>query len=214
MLSPSLNQEKALIFRITHAENLGWILDNGLHARNSEKKDPQFTNIGNSDLINKRNGRTVPVEPGGTLSDYIPFYFTPYSIMLYNIHTGYGGLTRVPNRDIIILVSSLHKIHKLGLNYAFTSGHAYPVYADYYNDLNDLNKIDWALLQNRDFKTDPDDPAKKERYQAEALVHRHLPVEALHGIACYDKAMQTRIETELKKKQLEIKVLAKDNYYF
>jgi hypothetical protein len=30
--------------------------------------------------------------------------------------------------------------------------------------------VDWPLLQKRDFKRDPDDPAKLERYQAEALV--------------------------------------------
>ena len=41
----------------------------------------------------------------GTLNDYVPFYFTPFSIMMYNIKTGYGGIKHVPNEKIAILVS-------------------------------------------------------------------------------------------------------------
>ena len=29
---PKLNQQKALIWRIVHRENLPWILDNGVHC--------------------------------------------------------------------------------------------------------------------------------------------------------------------------------------
>ena len=81
----SLNSERALIFRIAHIKNTPWILDHGLHCRNSEECDPNFVEIGNPELIVKRIHRTVPISPGGLLSDYIPFYFTPYSPMLYNI---------------------------------------------------------------------------------------------------------------------------------
>ena len=48
----------------------------------------------------------------------------------------------------------------------FTNQHAYPVMAQYYNGLARLDQIDWAILQRRDFEHDPDDPGKKERYQA------------------------------------------------
>lgn len=60
--------------------------------------------------------------------------------------------------------------------FLFTDSHAYYQWANYYSDLAELAKIDWLLLQRRDLKRDPEDPAKFERYQAEALVHRHLPV--------------------------------------
>jgi len=83
-----LGPEKALIFRITHIDNMPWMLINGLHCRNSPDRDPNFVEIGNRDLIGKRASRVVPIHPGGTLSDYIPFYFTPCSPMLLNIKTG------------------------------------------------------------------------------------------------------------------------------
>ena len=48
----------------------------------------------------------MPIHPGGTLSDYVPFYFTPFSPMAYNIHTGLG-VNRINWRDIVVLVASL-----------------------------------------------------------------------------------------------------------
>jgi len=54
----------------------------------------------------------------------------------------------------------------------------------------DLDQLDWTILQNRDFKRDPDDPAKFGRYQAETLVHRHCPVQVLSGIVCHSDAVK------------------------
>jgi ssDNA thymidine ADP-ribosyltransferase, DarT len=64
-------------------------LENGLFCRNSEDCDPDYYNIGYKNLIDKRGSRIVPVEPGGVLNDYVPFYFAPRSPMLYSIHTGF-----------------------------------------------------------------------------------------------------------------------------
>ena len=87
---PNLNPEKALIWRIIHRDNLPWILDNGLACANAEMLAPNYVNIGNVDLIDKRRHRMVPIAPGGTLADYVPFYFTPFSVMMKNIHSGMG----------------------------------------------------------------------------------------------------------------------------
>lgn len=207
-----LSAEKGLIFRIVHRDNLQWMLDNGLHARNG-MTCATYRNIGNVDLISRRATRPVPVDPGGTLNDYVPFYFTPYSIMLYNIHTGYG-VARVPNDEIVILVASLHDIARKGFWFVFTNQHAYPVMAEYYNDLSKLDRVDWPLLQSRNFKHDPDDPGKKERYQAEALIWRHLPVSALLGVCCYTSAVERHIQNELKARKLELRTLVQTGWYF
>jgi len=106
-LNQTLTPEKALIFRITHCSNIPWILQNGLHCSLSTVQDPSFESIGNPDLIAKRRSRRVPIPPGGTLAEYIPFYFTPYTPMLYNIATGYAGVRQRGNDEIVILVSSL-----------------------------------------------------------------------------------------------------------
>jgi len=134
--------------------------------------------------------------------------------MLYNVTTGYGGVKKVPNANIVLLVSSVHEVEKRGIPFCFTSGHAYPAYADYYNSTADLDQIDWALLQRRDFSLDANDPGKKDRYQAEALVHHHLPLEGLLGMACYDEEVKKWIESELQARSIEMKVLALPRYYF
>lgn len=208
-----LNAQKALIFRITHRENIPWILRYGLHASNSNVLDPGFRAIGNADLINKRSTRPVSVGPGGMLSDYIPFYFTPFSIMMYNIHTGYN-VARVPNEDIVLLVSSLHRIAELQIPFVFTNQHAYPKFAGYYTDLACLDQIPWDQLNAKDFRHDPDDPGKKERYQAEALIWKHVPVQALLGICCHSDAVNQQIQAEITTLGLEITTQVQRGWYF
>jgi len=46
-----LNQTNGYVFRITHLDNVAWILENGMQARNGEKQDASYRNIGNVDLI-------------------------------------------------------------------------------------------------------------------------------------------------------------------
>ncbi|MEO0017994.1 MAG: hypothetical protein RLZZ522_1277 [Verrucomicrobiota bacterium] len=150
-MTVNLNPEKALIFRIVHVANVPWILDHGLHCRNSPEQDPGFVNIGSADLTDKRSRRAVPVPPGGVLSDYVPFYFTPFSIMMFNVKTGWGGITRREHRDIVIFVSSIHRVRELGLPFIFTNQHAYPVETEFFNRVEDLDRIDWPLLQSRIF---------------------------------------------------------------
>ena len=210
----SLSSDKALIFRIIHRDNLPWILDNGVHARNGKKFDPNYRNIGNPDLIDKRSRRLVQLGPGGTLSDYVPFYFTPFSIMMYNIKTGYGGISRVANEEIVILVSSLFRISELGIPFVFTDSHAYVRMAKYFTNLENLDQIDWALLNRRDFRNDPDDPGKLERYQAEALVWKCVPLKALTGVCCYTEAVNTWIKSELDQRGQEIKTTVQTKWYF
>jgi hypothetical protein len=209
----ALNAEQARIFRITHLDNVPWILEHGIHCKSSSTQDPHFVQIGLPDLIEKRARRTVPIAPGGFLSDYVPFYFTPSSIMLYNIKTGYGVTAR-PNEEIVVLVSSIHRLVELAIPFVFTDAHAYMFEADYYNDAVHLGKIDWKLLQNRDFRQDPDDPGKQGRYQAEALVHQHVPVEALLGIGCYNERSRTNLEAATRQYNRAVPIRTVTRWYF
>ncbi len=210
---PNLNPQKALIWRIVHRDNLPWILDNGLHCANSDLQAPNYINIGNTDLIDKRRHRVVPIAPGGTSADYVPFYFTPFSVMMKNIHSGRGVQQR-RNEDILILVSSLYHVQSIGLPFVFTNAHAYPDWVNFYSDLVQLTEIDWGILQRRDFKRDPDDPKKMERYQAEALLFQHLPIHGIIGIVCYTETLKQNIEQEIQARSLELKVIARSGWYF
>tara|TARA_Y100001933_G_C18994021_1_gene561747 strand:+ start:410 stop:1060 length:651 start_codon:yes stop_codon:yes gene_type:complete len=210
----SLNPEKALIWRITHRRNLPWILANGLHAGNGAARSPDWVDIGNPELIDRRSRREVPVLPGGVLNDYIPFYFTPFSPMMYNIYTGRGGVARMPNADIVILVSSLRQVAELDLPFVFTDRHAYTMTANYFNDLDGLSEIDWPLLQQRNFQRDPNDPEAFERYQAEALIHQHMPVRAIGGAICYTEGVQAELQQVATAAGIDFNVFCRKDWYF
>ena len=210
-----LNPERARIFRIVHISNVPSILDHGgLQCQNSADLVPNYINIGNDSLIDKRTRRYVPIAPGGPLSVYVPFYFTPFSIMMYNIKTGYGGITRRDNIDIVMFVSSMHRLNELGVPFVFTNQHAYAVDTEFYNDLQHLGEIDWPLLQSRDFKTDDNDPGKQLRYQAEALVHKYVPLEAILGIACVNDVIRKNLECSLEERGIELRVRSTPTWYF
>jgi len=208
------NPEKAFIFRIAHIDCVPWILRHGIQCRSSKLQDPKFVNIGSESLIAKRATFKVPIAPHGTLSDYVPFYFTPFSIMMYNIHTGHGGIRQRTNDEIVIFVSSLHKLAKQGIPFLFTDQHAYAAGTEYYDNLEQLKQVDWPLLQSRNFRTDDADPGKQLRYQAEALVHQMVPVDALMGVACHSEETRNVLAGLVAQAGVTLDVKALPNWYF
>lgn len=134
--------------------------------------------------------------------------------MMYNIRTGYNGITQRQNSNIVILVSSLPKFEECGVNYVFSDRHAKLETAYFYTDQDDLDKIDWPILQARDFRRDNDDLEKIERYQAEALAYTHVPVEALLGIVCYNQTVKKELTTAIENRELSLKLHVKPGWYF
>ncbi len=130
--------------------------------------------------------------------------------MLYNIKTGYGVPQR-PMSDIIILVSSLRRIEEKGIEFVFSDRHAYLKAAKFSDDLDDLDRIIWPALQARDFRKDDID--KFEKYQAEALVYKHVPVEALIGITCYNASTRDAVRTLAETNGADVEVIAKSGWY-
>jgi hypothetical protein len=133
---------------------------------------------------------------------------------VYNIHTGHGGITRRANDDVVIFVSSLHRVRELGLTFVFTDQHAYAAGTEYFNDLADLNRVDWPLLQSRDFKTSDTDPGKPLRYQAEALVYHDVPLPALSGIGCHNDIVRQKLESLIAAHGATLTVKATPKWYF
>lgn len=131
--------------------------------------------------------------------------------MLYNIKTG-RGVPKRDNEEIVIMVSSLYKLKERDISFVFTDRHAYLSAAQYSSDLSQLDWIDWAILQRRDFQRDASD--KFERYQAEALVYRHVPFDGLIGIICYNDSVAHRIKQSVAANGAKIQIAIKPGFYF
>jgi hypothetical protein len=80
--------------------------------------------------------------------------------------------------------------------------------------LANLDQVDWVILQRKDFKRDPDDPGKFERYQAEALVHKKLPCDGLLGIGCYSDSVAADLKKLTGAAGLPVEIVARPNWYF
>ena len=211
MAAKHLTIESAYIFRITDVSNVRTIFSSGCQCNSASNGRTPFRAIGNLGLIAKRTTRPVPCAPGGTLDDYIPFYFTPYTPMMLNIKTGYNGVEKRPLSDLVILVSSMHKLQSQGVDFVFTDRHAYLKTAQFSNTIKDLDWILWQELRARNFaKTDVD---RFEKYQAEALVYKNVPVSALNAILCYDSITVEKLSALAKSVGATTKVLEGREWY-
>lgn len=209
-----VSSERAQIFRITHIDNVPWLLRHGLHCPSSDTLDPNFVQIGAPQIIGHREQWPVPAGPGGVLSDYVPFHFTPSSIMLLNILTGRWGAKQRQKGEIVVLVASLRQIEEEGHAFVFTDGHAMRRTTQYFTTLDELDQVDWDILRARDFSHDEYDMGKKDRYMAEALIHQHLPASLLVGIACYSENEERTLRNLDEVADLDLKIAARPNWYF
>jgi hypothetical protein len=135
--------------------------------------------------------------------------------MLYNIKTGYNGIVKRLNNDIVILVSSCSVLRDAEVRLLFTDRHAYARTATWSDDpgrLHDL--IDWDILRRHDFARDDLYPDKMERYQAEALAHRRVPPHALLGVACASDAARAVVEPLIQAAGVDLQVFVRPGWYF
>lgn len=206
--------EKTGLYRITHYRNLPFILKNGLHCPNSSLDDPEFVPIGFPTLVAQRNVRNVELAPFGTLADYIPFYLTVKSPMLYVIHKGNDPEVIVtPQDEIIYLVSTFGKLDELDIQYLFTDRHAQLEYAKFYSSSKDLDKLNWKIIKTDEWGRQYG-PDLKEIKQAECLVHKHLPVKAIIGIGCFNERIADKVRSMVSSHNLNIETKVKINWYF
>lgn len=59
-------------------------------------------------------------------------------------------------------------------------------YTDFFDDLENLPKVDWNLMEAKYWHDTNDDPDRKRRRQAEFLVHEFFPWELVSYIGVYD----------------------------
>jgi len=91
---------------------------------------------------------------------------------------GYTG----GQRPILHLAGNAEEAVAGGLACAFTDGHADMGFTEFYEDLRDLDKMDWAVMGERYWRDTVEDPDRSRRRQAEFLVHRFYPWNLVHTI--------------------------------
>ena len=103
---------------------------------------------------------------------------------------------------------------KAKLPFAFTDRHAVVSYAQFYNDLEKINNLDWRTIKLRYWADTPEDPDRKEKKQAEFLIYEKLPWEHIYGIAVNNEGAFSKVETILNGLQHKPIVKIKKEWYY
>ncbi len=207
--------ETVWIFHFTPLENLPGILEAGGIVCKNRCRTQQAT-IAHAHIQDRRSHREVPCGPGGNLHDYVPFYFCPRSPMLYAIHGGNVVSYDKGQKEIVYLVLKLRGVVEAGLDFVFTDRHAVTRYATFSTDVSDLQNIDWNLMESKWWNDIAAYPDRKERKQAEFLVHEFLAWDLVEYIGVMTPRMKERVEALVDDRFSGAcpTVLVRDNWYY
>ena len=184
------------IYRLVHVDNLPVLLRRGgLHAPNHTPNDGQsYRTIHNVDIQNQRQARAMRCGPGGTIHDYVAFYFGPRSPMLFQLHTGWVEGYSEGQGPLIYLVSTADAIAKAGVRFVFSDGHGIAAFTQWFDDLARLDKVDWDAAYATYWNDTVSDMDRQRRKQADFLVYQHCDWGLIHEIGVLNPTMKSRVE--------------------
>jgi len=171
-------------------------------------------NIAYSNLKQRRRATIVEVAPGGTLADYVPFYFGPRSPMLFTYSQGNVTGRRENQDEIIYLVSTAEYVVSLNLPFAFTDGHPVVEPKSFFNDLRHLQEIDFQIMNGKYWFDTDAYPDRKRRRQAEFLVHQQFPWTAVQALAVRTSAMHGRVVDLIQHAEHRPTCIVRPDWYY
>ena len=174
--------DKVKLYRMVHWQNVHHILQYGLCCREHTNADPNYINIGLPQLIDVRHNYTVPINESGSLGEYIPFYFSGHSPMLYLIKNGYKEVVKRPQEDIVYLILSFANVKKHQLEFVFTDRNARIATANFYNNEKDFDQLDWEIIKSKIWEDTEDNRQRKDLKQAEFLIRDYIPVSCIESL--------------------------------
>lgn len=142
-----------------------------LYSKNQlVKKSIGYASIAHENIQSRRESKPVKVPPGGTLHDYVPFYFATRSPMLSALHNGRVEGFSGTQQDLAYLVTTVENAQKANLEIVFTRRSAALKNPEFNNDLTLLKQtIDWDVMKRKYWTDTLEDGDIKARRQAEFL---------------------------------------------
>lgn len=204
------------VYHITHVDNLAAILQSGglySDAMMRQHSAPHAV-IGMSHIKQARLTLPVACWPGDCVGDYVPFYFSPRSVMLYVIYCGNhsqmsfaDGQTRV-----VHLEADLHEVVQWVATsrsrWAFSLSNASAAYAEFRNTTAALSELDWQAIQAKDWRS------CREAKQAEFLVHTGFPWHLFRRIGVHSAITAREVGSILTASQHRPLVEIKQDWYY
>ena len=199
-----------------HLDNLAVCLEHGgMHAPNYAPNDGQdYRIIHNIEIQQVRRARIIRCGPGGIVHDYLAFYLGPRSPMLLQLHTG-----RVEGYDegqapLIYAVSTVEAIVQARLAFVFSDGHGIAAYTQWFDNLADLDKIDWDIVYADYWADTVDDMDRQRRKQAEFLVYQFCPWYVITSIGVLNDFVRDQVENILSQEGISTPVEVCRRWYY
>lgn len=201
------------IYHFTDLKNLPSILAAG-ELRCHSTADCSV-DVADASIKSRRMTKRVPCGPGGTVGDYVPFYFAPRSPMLFRIQR--GGVEDVSSDParLVYLVSSTEAVVEARHASVFTDGNAAAAFTQFDDDMARLDEVvDWPLMKATMWANTPDDPDRRRRRGAEFLVHEAVPFELVDELCVYDSAARSAVAAAAAEEGWEVQVRVRRGWYF
>jgi hypothetical protein len=203
------------IYHITHISNLKSMATSGhLHCDSTCAAagiDP--VSIAYADLKARRARVKVRVAQGGTLADYVPFYFAPRSPMLFVIDRG-GVIGYEAGQDEVVhLVLSAESIARED-HFVITDGHPVMAFSTQYSEMARLDQVDWPVMRSRYWSDSDQDGDRKRRRQAEFLAWSSVPFAAVRIIGVRTESMAERVEEALAGTSHQPVIAIRPDWYY
>lgn len=205
------------VYRIIPVENLEDDLTNGLYSKRSAPNNSTRIAIGHREIIEEREYRIVKCYPDTVVNDYVPFYFSVRTPMLYNIITGHVVPTKT-QKDIIYLCYKYSDLANGEFQWCFTDGNAAKKITKFYTEHSDLDKLDWRSINTEDFRSnnsDGDEDRIRKKH-SEFLILNRVPSNKLGAIVVLNGDAEATVKSIIKKCNLDLNVYINPNkkFYF
>jgi hypothetical protein len=165
------------------------------------KNSLENTNIGMTKIkLRRLEELEVNCHPGTKVGEYVPFYFCPRSIMLYILHMGnHQDIDYHEGQGPIVhlqadLISVTDWADQNQIRWAFSDRNAGTYIAQFYNNLDDLDLIDWLAVAATDFRN----MVVKEGKQAEFLIYESFPLSLIEKIGVINTDVERRVNNILR----------------
>ncbi len=216
------------LFHITAIANLDAILQAGCLLSKTEvaRKGLVYQNIAYQGAQGKRAMKAVPIAPGGTIHDYVPFYFAPRSPMLMAINSGRVQGCDWRQDDIVHLETTVEHVSSLNSPFVFYDRNATLDYSQPFNDVAHLDTaVAWDLLTEEtrmdgfckywhNVHDKPRYADRMERRQAEFLVHQSVLLTTFTRVGVNSAAKQALVSAKIASFGGQLRVDVMPAWYF
>lgn len=203
------------IYHIVHVDNLASIVADGcLWPDSVMVKRAGAAVIGNHEIKADRLRLPVDCHPGTFVGDYVPFYLCPRSVMLYVISR--RNHPNVAYKDgqgpVVHLVADMDEVVSWAKansrRWAFTDINAANRAADFYNDLADLDKLNWTAIGAKQWVS------CRDHKMAEFLMHQGFPWELVKEIGVHSESIGARAVAAFGKSTHRPEVRVREEWYY